>query len=116
MKKEKAIELKDYRLFLDEELKRIVMNIRTGYKPEKIILFGSSAGKRIKRGSDIDLLVIKKTLKNPWARIAEVDRHIDHNVPLDLLVYTPKEIEDRLKMNDFFIKDVMEKGKVLYER
>jgi hypothetical protein len=28
---------------------------------------------------------------------------------------TPQEIKRRLKLGDFFIKDIIEKGKVLYE-
>jgi len=30
------------------------------------------------------------------------------------LVYTPKELEERLAIKDFFIQEVLEKGKVLY--
>ncbi len=30
------------------------------------------------------------------------------------IVYTPKELEERLACGDFFIREVLEKGEVLY--
>ena len=101
---------------LEIELKKIVENIEINYNPEKIILFGSLAAGRATKGSDIDLGVIKDTDKDPWSRSEEVDRYIRHDVPVDVLVYTPREIVERLRINDSFVKEIMEKGKVLYER
>ncbi len=34
---------------------------------------------------------------------------------LDLLVRTPEEISKRLEMEDFFIREILERGKVMYE-
>jgi predicted nucleotidyltransferase len=101
---------------LEIELKNIVDSIAINYHPEKIILFGSLAAGRATKGSDIDLVVIKDTDKDPWSRSEEVDRYIRHVVPVDVLVYTPREIVERLGINDLFVKEIMEKGKVLYER
>jgi hypothetical protein len=36
--------------------------------------------------------------------------------PVDILVKTPQEIDRALQKGDFFIKDVISRGKVLYER
>ena len=33
---------------------------------------------------------------------------------MDVLVLTPSEIEDRLSKGDFFIAEILQKGKVLY--
>lgn len=101
---------------LENELENIVRSIESNYQPEKIILFGSLAQGKAGEGSDVDLLVIKDTDKDPWERSEEIDRFIKHDVPADVLVYTPREILERLAMNDFFIRDILEKGKVLYER
>lgn len=113
--KEKA-DLRGYKLLLEEEIKKVVERLKSNYNPEKIILFGSLVGGRVSKGSDIDLIIIKQTEEDPWTRTNKVDRFIEHNMPVELLVYTPKEIEERLKMNDFFVKEVLEKGEVLYER
>jgi predicted nucleotidyltransferase len=101
---------------LESELAKIVDSIEKNYHPEKIVLFGSLAEGRLTKGCDIDLLVIKDTDKDPWSRSEEVDRFIQHTVPVDVLVYTPREIEERLGINDSFLKEILETGKVLYER
>jgi len=31
-------------------------------------------------------------------------------------VFTPSQLREREKMGDFFIKTILEKGKILYER
>ncbi len=102
--------------FFSKDIEEIVQMLKAKYKPKKIILFGSLASGKPDTSSDIDLLIIKQTKKDPWERAREVDRFIKHNLPTEFLVYTPKELKNRLKMNDFFIKEVLEKGKVLYER
>jgi len=35
---------------------------------------------------------------------------------MDILVRTPEEIQRRLNMGDYFIREVLERGRVLYER
>jgi len=66
--------------------------------------------------SDFDLLVIKDTRKNPYQRIPEARSYL-HKIDeaFDILVMTTKEIEKRLYFGDFFIKEILNKGKVLYE-
>lgn len=36
-------------------------------------------------------------------------------MPMDLLVYTPAEIETRLAMRDFFVIEILGRGRVLYD-
>lgn len=98
------------------QVEHVVGQLSRNYAPEKIILFGSLTTGKADQGSDIDLLVIKETDKNPWQRMREVNRLIDHSVPIDLLVYTPEELQARIAMHDFFILDILEHGKVVYER
>ena len=67
--------------------------------------------------SDIDLLIIKNTDKLPIERWTEVKRLIrDRNriFSVSPLVYTTREIEERLAIKDFFIQEVLEKGEILY--
>lgn len=102
-----------------KELKKISKQIIEKYKPEKIILFGSLAKGQLREGSDIDLLVIKETDKDYWQRAKEIadilgDTEID--VPKDVLNITPKELRYRLSINDFFIKDIINNGKIIYEK
>lgn len=99
-----------------KELEQVTNRISTNYCPEKIILFGSAAKGNINNSSDLDLLIVKNTTRNPWDRILDVDKYIEHNLALDILVYTPNEIKKRIEINDFFIKDIMNNGKVLYAK
>jgi predicted nucleotidyltransferase len=98
------------------EIRVIIDRIVAGYRPERIILFGSSARGSSDTDSDIDLLVIKQTCDDPWKRSQEVDDLIEHDAPVDILIYTPEEIEKRLSMNDFFLRDILNEGTTLYER
>lgn len=95
--------------------KEIVKNLR-GYNPEKIILFGSYAWGKPNEDSDYDLLIIKDTKENFYNRIPEARKRLyGIKKAFDILVLTPQEVKDRLRKRDFFIEDIINKGKVLYE-
>lgn len=100
-----------------KEIDKIVKQLQNKYKPEKIILFGSFARGKPKKDSDLDLFIVKKTRKNTLERILEVDKILfNRNLPLDILVYTPRQIKERLTLGDFFVEDILNKGKILYEK
>ena len=96
------------------KIKEGVDTIVTNYKPEKVYLFGSFAWGEPTEDSDVDILIIKRTEKDRIKRQLEVRRLIKGKLPVDILVYTPKEVEERLEMRDFFIEDIVSKGKLLY--
>ncbi|HLD82773.1 MAG TPA: nucleotidyltransferase domain-containing protein [Candidatus Omnitrophota bacterium] len=97
-----------------EHLNNIVEQIRINYRPQKIILYGSVLKGTDTPHSDVDLLIIKKTKRRFIERISDVLLCCDCDVPLEPLVYTPEEIKSRQKLGDFFIKDILKHGKVLY--
>lgn len=99
-----------------KQLNNIITSIKP-FKPDKVILFGSRAWGKAKKNSDFDLLIIKKTKKNPSRRAYEVRGYLNNiNEAFDILVFTPKEVEKRIALNDFFINDILEKGKIIYEK
>lgn len=100
----------------DGQIASLVQVIVRAYRPEKVILFGSRASGHVHKGSDLDFLVIKRTQKNPWERAAELDQWLDHHVPIDVLIYTPAEVEQRLRIGDDFLRTVMRTGRTLYEK
>lgn len=99
-----------------EWIGRAVQQIQAHYDPEKIILFGSAAKGNLHEGSDIDFFIIKKTQKRKLDRIDEVLEFLDIGNPIELHIYTPEEVEQRLNMGDLFIEDILKSGKILYER
>lgn len=98
------------------QIKKIAKRIEEKYKPEKIILFGSYAWGKPTKDSDVDLLIIKKTRQKHYKRIPEARSYLyDIDQAFDILVLTPSELKNRLNLGDFFIEDIIKKGKVLYE-
>lgn len=101
------------------QIKAVVERIAKEYQPEKIILFGSAARGEMGSDSDVDLFVVKNDEKPRHQRSVDVRgalRETGYTFPLDVLVYTPKELEYRLWLGDFFVKRVMREGKVLYAK
>lgn len=96
------------------EIKRMTKVIVTQFKPEKIILFGSHAWGEPDKESDIDFLIIKETKNRRKTRMGMDESLYPRDIPLDLLLYTPKQIEK--KKYDFFIHHLTTKGRVLYEK
>jgi predicted nucleotidyltransferase len=98
-------------------LRPAIQKIVDELHPEKIILFGSYAYGKPTPHSDVDLLVILKTKVSLKERSWMVSRLLlPRPFPVDILVKTPKEIEKALKSGDFFVQEILERGKVLYER
>lgn len=108
--------MKDRKKILKEELNRISNIIIDKYSPKKIILFGSLAHGKVHRWSDIDLVVIKDTRERFLDRIGDVLSMTYPRVGTNVIVYTPKEVEDFIRdENYFFIDEILGKGKVIYE-
>jgi predicted nucleotidyltransferase len=100
-----------------KSLRPAIQKIVDELKPEKIILFGSYAYGKPTPHSDVDLLVILKTNASVKERNWKVSRLlVPRPFPVDILVKTPKEIKDALKSGDFFLQEIITRGKVLYER
>ena len=102
---------------VSKTLPQAVKKIAEILKPEKIILFGSYAYGNPTPDSDVDLLVIIKTGKSEKeCRIAISNLLIPRPFPVDIIVKKPGEIEDALKTNSVFTREIYTKGVVLYER
>lgn len=98
-------------------INRITEKIKKQYKPKKIILFGSYAYGKPTKDSDIDLLIIKNTAADSdsrWLTVRKLVREEIRKTSIMPLVYTEREIINKVKMGDDFIKEVLTKGKVLY--
>ncbi len=103
---------------IDQLIVELAETIRRKYKPQKIVLFGSYARDRPTEDSDIDLFIVKETDARMVDRFVEVKRLIydpQLRIPVSPLVYTPRELEERLNMGDDFVKEIMSEGRVLYE-
>ena len=101
----------------DALLAGISRRIVEKFQPYKVVLFGSYAYGTPDLDSDVDLLVVMDSVEPMAQRIRRVTAVAKVRfLPMDVLVRTPAEIEARLAMGDFFIAEILEKGKVLYHR
>lgn len=99
-----------------KQIQEVAVKIIDEFHPERIVLFGSYFRGEATADSDVDLLVIMPSFagKNVLKAI-EIIEKIQPAFPMDLLVRTSDQVQQRVAMNDCFLKDINEKGAVLYE-
>ncbi len=97
------------------EIQKLCEQITRDFHPERIILFGSHAYGTPTLDSDVDLLVVMPFEGRHTQQTIKIRSRIDTPLPLDLLVRTPEQISERLAMGDFFVREIIEMGKVVYE-
>jgi len=86
------------------------------FNPDKIILFGSYARNEPGPDSDVDLLVIMNYPGRAVEQSYKIRKNIRPEFPVDLIVRKNKIIEERIKEGDFFLKEIIETGRILYEK
>jgi predicted nucleotidyltransferase len=96
-------------------IRKFANEVARRFKPARIILFGSYAYGKPSPDSDVDLLVIMPCKGRSLDAALDVRRAVDAGFPLDLLVRTPAEVRKRLSLGDFFLREIVDKGIVLYE-
>ena len=98
-------------------IQSIMQRLVAEYAPQKVFLFGSHAYGEPGPDSDIDLLIIKETTErfiDRWATVQRILTGTHRSLPVETLVLTPQEMENRLAVGDQFIGEILEKGEVLY--
>lgn len=97
------------------DIRYLSKRIAEEYKPRQIILFGSYAYGKPGPDSDVDLLIILQGGAEAAGRAVEMRLKLHPEFPVDLLVRSPMAVRKRIAMGDCFMKEILEKGKVLYE-
>ncbi len=99
------------------KIKEISKIISENYMPDKIILFGSYAKGLANENSDIDLLIIKDSPLPRYKRSSEIYKYFRRILlDIEIIVYTPKEIDKWQGVEQAFITNIISEGKVLYEK
>lgn len=94
-----------------DKIKEIVERIKLAFHPQKIFLFGSWAWGEPAEDSDIDLFLVMDSDLRRDERSRQVQEIFsDRTYPLDIIVYTPKELEESLARENPFIKEIVSKG------
>lgn len=101
---------------VEKKIKEYTDIIVAKFDPEKIILFGSYAWGNPGPDSDVDLLVVKET-ENTRILAREISSSLrPRSTALDLLVFRPQYVSRGLDAGDFFVSDIMSKGRLLYAK
>jgi predicted nucleotidyltransferase len=99
------------------EIEAVIRRIAEKFDPEQIILFGSYAYGKPNQYSDVDLLIVMQTQERPRAKELEIARALSpHPFGMDILVRTPKQLQERIALGDYFLREIVTRGKILYER
>jgi predicted nucleotidyltransferase len=85
------------------------------FNPEKIILFGSHAYGTPNEDSDVDILVVMPA-RNQIDQAFKIHVTLDPPFPVHVIVRTPYSLRWRLQEGDSFLREIVTKGKVLYEK
>ena len=102
---------------LPEKVQEVIRKIVEGYDPEKIIIFGSYARGDWTEDSDLDVLVVKETEERPFDRIGAVSGACwPRELPMDILVKTPAELEEELVEEQLFAREIMREGVLVHDR
>jgi len=98
-----------------QQIQELSDDIVRKFHPDKVVLFGSYAYGKPSEDSDVDLLVVLPYEGRSAAKSAEIHRAIHRGFPLDVLAYPAEYIAQRVANEDFFLREVVTKGKLLYE-
>ncbi len=100
---------------LTGDLRQVVERLARELCPRKIILFGSYAAGNPTPDSDVDLLIIWDAPPDRVERVKRVARALGvRPFPVDVISKTPEELDRELPIN-FFLREALRTGKVLYE-
>jgi predicted nucleotidyltransferase len=98
-----------------KRIEELSERIAREFQPEKIILFGSYAYGHPSADSDIDLLVIMAFEGGQPEQAIRILTRLKMLAPIDLLVRRPEEVAERLAMGDSFMREIIERGRLMYE-
>jgi predicted nucleotidyltransferase len=99
-----------------EAIRELSSRIAQEFDPDRIILFGSYAHGAPSEDSDVDILVILPFQESNLRKSLEILNRVNPRFPIDLLARRPDDTSRRYAEGDPLIREVLERGKVLYER
>ena len=98
-----------------QQIEELAEKIRAAFNPEKIVLFGSYAYGTPRLDSDVDLLVVMPYEGGGVRQAVRIFQAVAPPFSVDIVVRGPDELRQRLKDGDFFLREIVSKGKVLYD-
>jgi len=97
------------------DIRAFARKVAAEFQPRRIILFGSYAYGKPTPDSDVDLMVVVSRSGRSVERALDIRMKISAPFPLDLLVRSESELRTRYRIEDWFVREIVDRGKVLYE-
>ena len=102
---------------IEPPIEEIVRKITEAFRPRRIVLFGSRARGDTCPDSDLDLMVEMETDEPPAQRVRVINALFGlHRWAMDLVVYTPQEVQQQRQYRNSLIQVIESEGKILYEQ
>lgn len=92
-----------------EQAREIIRQIIEKHAPDKVLLFGSRAKGALRKGSDIDLCIVKDT-EDVRGFKRDVQLSLDTDIPVDLVVYTPAAWAELTRDSSSFAYQIHARG------
>jgi len=102
------------RIVPESAIQRYARRIAALFRPAKIILFGSYGYGSPTDDSDVDLLVVMPA-KNFMEEAIRIRTTVRAPFAVDLIVRNPEFLQRSLRSGDSFIREIVTRGRVLYE-
>ncbi len=79
----------------------------------RVVVFGSYVEGRLRRWSDLDILAVMPPSRSgaEWFRV--VNHTVDTSVPVDILTFTPEELEAAMERSSF-VRRALRTGRVVH--
>ena len=101
---------------IEKDISKFVEEMTRLFQPAKVILFGSHATGNATPHSDVDILVLMDYKGKASKKAFEIRKAVKRGFPLDLIVRRPRDLSKRMILGDPFFKEIMQYGRVVYER
>jgi predicted nucleotidyltransferase len=97
---------------LSHALDKVVSSLK-GLGALRIVVFGSYVEGRLRRWSDLDVLAVMPPSRSgaEWFRV--VGDAVDTDVPVDILTFTPEELEAAVERSSF-VRRALRTGRVVH--
>ncbi len=100
-----------------ERIRRVARQIGAAANAERVVLFGSHARGDAREDSDVDLMVVAESELPRFKRARGLYRMLrPYPFGMDLIVYTPQEIERGKRSPASFVSAVLREGETVYVR